>query len=202
MSMGWDYVSELRPPTGLLFTPRKYMTMDNHSEMISTEGNWLVHQSSLAIPPAESFSTKAGGTGKVNNKFDPIIIFVFRTSKGSLTCRKTLRYRNDGFTSPPNEVLLRIYIVLKNPSPRSGFKRRNLRLMARTLTITPPRTTDNVQDWRQKIRVMNWQPLSTCLNESFKLNSSYIKLKRFLYLWEQLINNLHASALEEAGIML
>jgi hypothetical protein len=26
MSMGWDYVSELRPPTGLLFIPRWYMS--------------------------------------------------------------------------------------------------------------------------------------------------------------------------------
>jgi hypothetical protein len=53
MSMGWDYVSKLQPPTGLLFSPRWYMSMDNRGRMISTgENSWLVHQSSLEILPA------------------------------------------------------------------------------------------------------------------------------------------------------
>jgi hypothetical protein len=48
VSMGWDYVWELRPPTGLLFMPQVilYMSMENHSGMISTWENWFVHQSS------------------------------------------------------------------------------------------------------------------------------------------------------------
>jgi hypothetical protein len=28
----------------------------------------------------------------------------------------------DGFTSPPKEIVLRIFIALKNPSPSSGFE--------------------------------------------------------------------------------
>jgi hypothetical protein len=38
MSMGWDYISELRPETGILFIPQviQYMSTDNHGEMIST----------------------------------------------------------------------------------------------------------------------------------------------------------------------
>jgi hypothetical protein len=36
MSMGWDYVSELRPPTGLLFIPRCFMSMENHGGITLT----------------------------------------------------------------------------------------------------------------------------------------------------------------------
>jgi hypothetical protein len=43
-------------------------------------------------------------------------IFV-HTLKGFLTCRKILRLGADGFTSPPYEGLLPIFIALKNPSP-------------------------------------------------------------------------------------
>jgi hypothetical protein len=54
MSMGWDYVPELRPPTGLVFIPRWCMSMENHGVvmMLTEENSWFVHQSSLAILPA------------------------------------------------------------------------------------------------------------------------------------------------------
>jgi hypothetical protein len=53
MSVGWDYLSELRPPTGMLFVPRWYMSMENHGEMLCTGANSsCIHQSSLAIVPA------------------------------------------------------------------------------------------------------------------------------------------------------
>jgi hypothetical protein len=45
MSMGRDYVSELRPPAELFFTPRCYMSMENHGEMIlALESSWFVQQ--------------------------------------------------------------------------------------------------------------------------------------------------------------
>jgi hypothetical protein len=47
-------------------------------------------------------------------------IFV-HTSKGFLTCRKIL-HGADGFTSPPKEGVLRIFIALKNPSLLAGFE--------------------------------------------------------------------------------
>jgi hypothetical protein len=50
----------------------------------------------------------------------------FPTSKGSFTCRKILRHGADGFTSPPREGVLRIFIALKNPSPSAGFEPANL----------------------------------------------------------------------------
>jgi hypothetical protein len=48
------------------------------------------------------------------------------TSKRSLTCHKVLRHGTDSFTSPPNEVVLRVFIVLKNSSPTARFKPANL----------------------------------------------------------------------------
>jgi hypothetical protein len=38
----------------------------------------------------------------------------------SLTCRKIFRHGTSGFTSHPKEVVLRIFIALKNPSPGPG----------------------------------------------------------------------------------
>jgi hypothetical protein len=40
---------------------------------------------------------------------------------------------------PPKEGVLRIFIVLKNPSPLSGLNLRPLGPMATTLTPTPPK---------------------------------------------------------------
>jgi hypothetical protein len=45
---------------------------------------------------------------------------------GSLTCRKILRHGADGFTSPPKEAVLRIFIDFKNPSLLAGFEPANL----------------------------------------------------------------------------
>jgi hypothetical protein len=46
--------------------------------------------------------------------------------KDYLTCRKILRHGTDGFNSPPKEVVLRIFIALKNPSLSVGFEPANL----------------------------------------------------------------------------
>jgi hypothetical protein len=40
--------------------------------------------------------------------------------KKSSTCRKILRHWTSGFTSHPKEVVLRIFIALKNPTPWPG----------------------------------------------------------------------------------
>jgi hypothetical protein len=52
-----------------------------------------------------------------------------------------LRHGTDGFTSPP-EVVLRIFITLKNPSTSVGIEPANLGgPVASTLTTSPPRST-------------------------------------------------------------
>jgi hypothetical protein len=43
-------------------------------------------------------------------------------SRGSLTFYKILRHGADGFTSPPNEGVLRIFIALTNPSSSAAFE--------------------------------------------------------------------------------
>jgi hypothetical protein len=50
----------------------------------------------------------------------------FHTSKGSLKCRKILQHGADGFTDPPKEGVLWIFIALKNPSPSARFQHMNL----------------------------------------------------------------------------
>jgi hypothetical protein len=42
--------------------------------------------------------------------------------KRFLTCSKILRRGTSGFTFHPKEVVLLIFIALKNPSPWLGFK--------------------------------------------------------------------------------
>jgi hypothetical protein len=53
--------------------------------------------------------------------------------QGFLTRRKISRRGADGFTSPPKEVMLRIFIVLKNPLSFAGFEPASLESMASTL---------------------------------------------------------------------
>jgi hypothetical protein len=61
MSMGWDYVSEFRPPTGLLFIPWWYMSTENHGWMILTwENSWFVHQNASGKTNSSHLVTKLG----------------------------------------------------------------------------------------------------------------------------------------------
>jgi hypothetical protein len=57
--------------------------------------------------------------------------FLFHTRQGPLTRSKILRHGAESYTPPapppPNDVVLRIFITLKNPSPSAGFEPSNLR---------------------------------------------------------------------------
>jgi hypothetical protein len=52
---------------------------------------------------------------------------IFHTPQGSLTCHKISRHGADDFAFPPKEVVLRIFIALKNPSSSAGFEPMNFR---------------------------------------------------------------------------
>jgi hypothetical protein len=84
--MGWDYVSELRPPTGLLFIPR---IIREHGEpwwWSCQDKFWLVHQSSLAVLQAETYwASRRNGRRSENFAYQYL-----KYLKGSLTCRKIL----------------------------------------------------------------------------------------------------------------
>jgi hypothetical protein len=90
--------------------------------MISTgENSCFVHQSSLAILPAEPSSSEVGGNYDGNYEFMPYGLSL-STSKNSLTCRKILRHGAHGITFPPKEGVLRIYIALKYPFTSTGIE--------------------------------------------------------------------------------
>jgi hypothetical protein len=50
----------------------------------------------------------------------------FHTSKGYLTRYKFLYHGADGFTSPPKEGVLRIFVAVKNQLPSDGFEPVNI----------------------------------------------------------------------------
>jgi hypothetical protein len=53
--------------------------------------------------------------------------FVHKVSLShSLICHKILEHGTTGFTSPPKEVVLQIFIALKNPSSLAGLEPANL----------------------------------------------------------------------------
>jgi hypothetical protein len=135
MSKVWDYVSELRPPTGLLLIPKWYMSMENHGGMISTEEtSWFIHHSSPSKPEERS-------KGIIIWCCDVFCSYL----QGIFAARKNLRHRTDGFTFHPQEGVMQIYIALRNPSPWPGMNPRTLGLMASTLTIAPPRRHDSIK---------------------------------------------------------
>jgi hypothetical protein len=103
--------------------------------MPAGDNSWLVHQSSVAVLPAET----SGGNRMNGRRNENFACQYLQYLKGSLTCRKILRHGTSGFTSDPKEGVLRIFIALENSSPRSGLNPRPLGPVASTLIITPQR---------------------------------------------------------------
>jgi hypothetical protein len=103
--------------------------------MPAGENYWLVHQSSLAVLPADT-SGRSRRNGRRSEKFDQQYL---KHLKGSLTCRKILRNGTSGFTSHRKESVLPIFITLKNPSHWSSLNPWPLGTVASTLTTTPTR---------------------------------------------------------------
>jgi hypothetical protein len=97
-----------------------------------TEDNsWLVHQSPLAVLPAEKSRASRRNRRRSEN-------FAYQYLFSSLLCRKYLT-TCDLRLYFPSECVLRIFVALKNPSPRPGLNPRPLGPVASTLTTTPPR---------------------------------------------------------------
>jgi hypothetical protein len=78
------------------------------------DNSWLVHQCSLAVIPED-----ISGASRWNGQRSENFAYQYRKYlKWSLTFRKTLRHGTSGFTSHLKEDVLRIFIALKNVSPR------------------------------------------------------------------------------------
>jgi hypothetical protein len=135
--VGWDWRLRTAAITGLLFIPRVNASVGAVMTMIMPAGDnsRLVYQSSLAVLPAKT-------SGEIRRNYEGMIISHIQYLwyvNGSFTCRKILRRSTSGFTSHPKQGVLRIFIALKNPSPRPGLNPRPLSPVASTLITTPPR---------------------------------------------------------------
>jgi hypothetical protein len=90
--------------------------------MPAGDNSWLVHQCSLAVIPED-----ISGASRRNGQRSENFAYQYRKYlKWSLTCYKILRHGTSGFTSHPKEGVLRIFIALKNVSPRPGLNPRPL----------------------------------------------------------------------------
>jgi hypothetical protein len=102
--------------------------------MPAGDNSWLVHQSSLAVLPADS-----SGESRRNGRSEDFACQYLKHLKGFLTCRKILGHGTSGFTSHPKEGVLLIFIALKNPSPGPGLNPWPLGLVSSIITTTPLR---------------------------------------------------------------
>jgi hypothetical protein len=103
--------------------------------MPAGDNSWLVHQSSLAVIPAET----SGASMRNGWRSENFAYQYLKYLKGSFTCRKILQHGTSGFTSHPKEGVLWIFIALKTPPPPPSLKTQPLGPVASTLTTTPPR---------------------------------------------------------------
>jgi hypothetical protein len=120
-----DFVSELQPPTGLLFILQIIYELGEHYRQgrtpdSSTRAFWQSYQQSNPVAKQEELDE---GNDEFGLAKQPIFV---HTSKEFLICRMILRHGADGFTSVPKGSVLRIFIALKNPSSSAGFEPANL----------------------------------------------------------------------------
>jgi hypothetical protein len=102
------------------------MSMDNQGEIISA--GKTPDSSTTALRQSYQQShlvAKQEDLGEGNKDLAARSIFV-HTSNGFLTFHKILRHEADGFTSPPKEVVLRIFMATRNPSLSAGNEPANL----------------------------------------------------------------------------
>jgi hypothetical protein len=129
--MGWNCLrttatnGPIVHPPGDMWAWRAMVMM-----MPAGDNYWLVHQSSLAVLPAE----KSGSSRRNGWRSENFAYQYLEYLKGFLTCRKILIHGTWGFTSHPKECVLRIFIALTDPSPRPGLNPRPLGPVAITLT--------------------------------------------------------------------
>jgi hypothetical protein len=144
--------------------------------MVMPVGNksWLVHQSSLTVLLAET----SGASRRNGRRIENIACQYLKYLKRSSTCRKILRHGNSGFTSHPKEGVLRIFIALKNSSPRPGSNPRPLGPMASILTTTPPRSiwqyAQLVAVYVTRCSLIGLEPVPTTFGHNRCTNSGFI----------------------------
>jgi hypothetical protein len=101
--------------------------------------------------------------------------YLLHTPHGSLTCRKILRHETDGFTSPPKEVVIRIFIALKGLSS-SGFKPENLGSIGKHYnhyTTEGDESSINIERTKNSVIFSSDQP-RWCGNTLLRLGTTFI----------------------------
>jgi hypothetical protein len=99
-------------------------------------GKLVIRQPDLSDnPTSRVIWYQAEGTGEVNDEFGFGKYFCSYLQVFFFTCRKILRHGTSGFTSPPKECVLRIFIALT----RQGLNLRTYGPTASNITITLPR---------------------------------------------------------------
>jgi hypothetical protein len=149
MSMGWDYVSELRPPTGLLFVTQVIYEHGEQCWSNIDRGRLLIR------PPELSGNHKSSHLVAKQEELAKEMNFALeasRASKGSLTCQKILRHWADVSFEGSAADFYR---------PRPGLNPRNLGPTASTLAIRPPitnapRSFGNKTVWINFSKILIW----------------------------------------------
>jgi hypothetical protein len=112
MSMGWDYVSELRPPMAMACCSPPFRCIEHGDSWWNN-----IYRGKLLIRPPELSDTPTSSQLVVKQEelakeMMNLAYEMFNISNGSLKFRKILRHGADGFTSPPREGVLRNFIAL------------------------------------------------------------------------------------------
>jgi hypothetical protein len=144
--MGWDYVSELLPITGLSFIPQ--VIYEYGEPWWNDDVNRRKLLTHLATLPAETSGSKQDEWAKGMKSIS------VHTYKWFFTCHKILQHGASSFTSPLKEGVLWTFLVLKNPSSRPGLNLWIMVPMARTLTFTPlrwPFMGPTEQSWQVQV---------------------------------------------------
>jgi hypothetical protein len=119
-------------------SPRCYISTENSRWKKVNREKLLIRLPELSVNPnSRIIWQQAGEMGEEYEEFCPVKYFY--SHKWLPTRRKILRHEPSGFTSPPKEGVLRIFIALKSPSTWLGLNPQTLGPMASTLTILRPR---------------------------------------------------------------
>jgi hypothetical protein len=116
------------------------VSMENRGGMMSTGETPDSSTRAILILPALSYSIKSGGNGERNDEFC-LTKYLFRSSKGFLTCRKVLRHGPTALLPLRRKACYGVLSPLKIHRHRPGLNSRTSGSVASSLTTRPPRTT-------------------------------------------------------------
>jgi hypothetical protein len=151
-------------------SPGWYVSMENSGD---DDAGWGITPDSSIRTLWQSYQqTHLGQLGGIDKGVRILPIHYLRYFKGSFTCRKILRHGTSGLTSRPKEGVLRIFIALKNPSPRPSLNPRLLGPVANTLTTT-----------HRLFLYTHWSPPNVVYNSPEQSGHIHSALCCGFYLW-------------------